>query len=100
MSSFTRTPCGIHCQSSLKDISHYSIQVTTRHNNYIIHYVCLSDGSKCLGIIHRLLCYQKRHKIRLDYNWKELWNGNLIPTLVAMVTILRSSHKPSQVPVV
>jgi hypothetical protein len=42
--------------------------------------------SKCLGIIHRLLCYQKRHKIRLDYNWKELWNA-----LISLLRFLSSS---------
>lgn len=25
------------------------------------------------GVIHRLLCYQKKFKIRFNYAWRELW---------------------------
>eukprot|EP00794_Sanderia_malayensis_P005630 gene5630-6326_t len=28
-----------------------------------------------VGIIHRLLCYQKRCRIRLPFSWKELWSS-------------------------
>lgn len=28
---------------------------------------------KALGIIQRLMCYQKKYRIRLDYNWQNLW---------------------------
>ena len=28
---------------------------------------------KALGIIQRLMCYQKKYRARLDYNWQNLW---------------------------
>ncbi|KAK9721216.1 Armadillo-like helical domain-containing protein 3, C-terminal [Popillia japonica] len=35
----------------------------------------------CIGVIHRILCYQKRCRIRINYQWKELWT--------ALITLLR-----------
>ncbi|CAK8690244.1 unnamed protein product [Clavelina lepadiformis] len=32
---------------------------------------------RCIGIIHRLMCYQKKFHIRLQYHWKGLWTALL-----------------------
>jgi len=29
--------------------------------------------NKSIGIIQRLMCYQKKYKVKLDYDWKSLW---------------------------
>ncbi|CAK9299038.1 unnamed protein product [Gordionus sp. m RMFG-2023] len=41
--------------------------------------------SICLGIVHRVLCYQKRAKCRLPYEWNQLWSA-LFTTLKFLIS--------------
>lgn len=43
----------------------------------------------CLSIVHRLLAYEKRFRVRLTYPWKELWTALI--GLIKFVTSNESS---------
>ncbi|XP_018408692.1 PREDICTED: UPF0668 protein C10orf76 homolog [Nanorana parkeri] len=49
---------------------------------------------RCIQIIHKLLCYQKKCRVRLHYTWRELWSAliNLLKFLMSYETVLLSKH--------
>lgn len=51
---------------------------------------------QCVGIIHRVLCYQKRSRVRLGYHWRELWSA-LMSLLKFIVTNEASVVKKNNV---
>ncbi|XP_061625814.1 armadillo-like helical domain-containing protein 3 [Phyllopteryx taeniolatus] len=49
---------------------------------------------RCVQIIHKLLCYQKKCRIRLHYTWRELWSAliNLLKFLLSNESTLLAKH--------
>uniref|UniRef100_A0A667XJ51 Armadillo like helical domain containing 3 n=1 Tax=Myripristis murdjan TaxID=586833 RepID=A0A667XJ51_9TELE len=49
---------------------------------------------RCVQIIHKLICYQKKCRIRLHYTWRELWSAliNLLKFLLSNETTLLAKH--------
>eukprot|EP00042_Codosiga_hollandica_P021745 m.77318 g.77318 ORF g.77318 m.77318 type:complete len:678 (+) comp50496_c0_seq2:10-2043(+) len=43
---------------------------------------------RALNVVHRLLCYQKKHRVRLQFKWKDLWSA-----LVSMASFILANEK-------
>uniref|UniRef100_A0A3B5M6L6 Armadillo-like helical domain-containing protein n=1 Tax=Xiphophorus couchianus TaxID=32473 RepID=A0A3B5M6L6_9TELE len=55
---------------------------------------------RCVQIIHKLLCYQKKCRIRLHYTWRELWsvfltNPNFVVNLFNMFITYGDTFLPT-----
>ncbi|KAA0712452.1 UPF0668 protein C10orf76 -like protein [Triplophysa tibetana] len=50
--------------------------------------------TRCVQIIHKLICYQKKCRVRLHYTWRELWSAliNLLKFLLSNETSLLGKH--------
>uniref|UniRef100_A0A6Q2YLP7 Armadillo-like helical domain-containing protein n=1 Tax=Esox lucius TaxID=8010 RepID=A0A6Q2YLP7_ESOLU len=56
--------------------------------------VCVCPTRRCVQVIHKLICYQKKCRIRLHYTWRELWSAliNLLKFLLSNETVLLAKH--------
>uniref|UniRef100_A0A8C3XD10 Armadillo like helical domain containing 3 n=1 Tax=Cyanoderma ruficeps TaxID=181631 RepID=A0A8C3XD10_9PASS len=57
-------------------------------STFMIHFL------RCIQIVHKLLCYQKKCRVRLHYTWRELWSAliNLLKFLMSNETVLLAKH--------
>lgn len=49
---------------------------------------------RCLGIVHRVICYEKKCRIRMVYDWAGLWNAliNILKYVINNETTLIKQH--------
>ncbi|TNN05173.1 UPF0668 protein C10orf76 isoform 2 [Schistosoma japonicum] len=71
--TFTSRPIAVVILDLMIEFAHGHLMKKLPHRLYRL----------CLLICHNLLCYQKAHKIRLEFDWKSLWT--VIFTLLKFV---------------
>ncbi|MGH0136630.1 UNVERIFIED_CONTAM: hypothetical protein FKN15_070037 [Acipenser sinensis] len=49
---------------------------------------------RCVQVVHKLICYQKKCRVRLHYTWRELWSAliNLVKFLMSNETVLLTKY--------
>ncbi|XP_032889970.1 armadillo-like helical domain-containing protein 3 [Amblyraja radiata] len=49
---------------------------------------------RCVQIVHKLICYQKKCRVRLHYTWREFWSAliNLLKFVMSNETVLLGKH--------
>lgn len=55
--------------------------------DFILYHPNTDEFHFCLEIIHRLLCFQKRCKVRIEFDWKLLWSA-----LISQIKILQKKN--------
>ncbi|KAF3844016.1 hypothetical protein F7725_016064 [Dissostichus mawsoni] len=95
----SRSDGGVYCHSYDEGFPNGFILVRT--HTYHTHITPKSHpqnngitAMRCVQIIHKLLCYQKKCRIRLHYTWRELWSAliNLLKFLLSNETTLLAKH--------
>lgn len=76
----------VHLQSKKKTINSEKRTLANAIVDLVIQFVRLNGGrtfnsdllGRGLDIIHRMLCYEKKFRVRMNVKWKSLWNLLLI----------------------
>lgn len=72
-------------------VSHVLDLVHTILNTNVTRHFFPSLLKYCLDIVHKILCYQMKAKIKISYHWQELWE-----TTIKLTRVLTISHKIQQ----
>eukprot|EP00029_Vermamoeba_vermiformis_P014623 TRINITY_DN9734_c0_g1_i1.p1 TRINITY_DN9734_c0_g1~~TRINITY_DN9734_c0_g1_i1.p1 ORF type:complete len:709 (-),score=152.98 TRINITY_DN9734_c0_g1_i1:40-2166(-) len=95
----------INTQSKKKTINMEKRTLANAIVDLVIQFVRLNGGrtfnsdllGRGLDIIHRMLCYEKKFRVRMDVKWKSLWNLLLIFMKSIVPKELASGHTESLV---